>query len=514
MDGHQLYINLVEHLPFGLMIWQLDDSEDTNTFRLLAVNPMARRILGLPASETTNSIEPCVDPFPAFLKIEPPEVYADIVRSGIAKDLGEIRYRNDQAVETICLAKAFPLPQQQVGVLFEDVTERRQAEEALRQLEQKLLFHWRQTPLAVIEWDTQFSIVEWNPAAEKIFGYSRREVLGQHTVELIVSAEFRAEVQAIWERSMKLKLSVSRLIQNITHTERRISCEWHCTPLLDEGKQVIGMLSLVQDVTDRRRAEIELRQFAERLAQSNRELQDFASVASHDLQEPLRKIQAFGDRLYTQYRHILPEQGQDYLQRMQNAAQRMQTLINDLLALSRIGTEARSFAPVSLTTIVQDVLLDLEVRIQQTGAAIEVADLPTINADPIQMRQLLQNLISNALKFHQTGVSPHVQIRSHILSSAPNLTADASDQAVCQIQVIDNGIGFDEKYLDRIFTIFQRLHGRNEYEGTGVGLAICRKIVERHGGSITAHSVPGQGATFVVTLPLHSATHLDRKNLL
>jgi light-regulated signal transduction histidine kinase (bacteriophytochrome) len=239
------------------------------------------------------------------------------------------------------------------------------------------------------------------------------------------------------------------------------------------------------------------------LTRSNTELEKFAHVASHDLQEPLRKIIAFGDRLKAKYSEALPDQGYDYLDRMQNAAQRMQALINDLLMLSRITTKAQPFVLVNLNDVVRDVLSDLEVRIEQTQGQIEVGELPTVEADPLQMHQLLQNLISNALKFHPKDKPPQIKIDSQLFHA--KLQQSNTNSALpthCQIRLEDNGIGFDEKYLESIFNAFHRLHPRTEYEGTGMGLAICRKIVERHNGNITAKSVLGQGSTFIVILPL------------
>ncbi len=279
------------------------------------------------------------------------------------------------------------------------------------------------------------------------------------------------------------------------------------TELLQQLSEQIG-LALAQAQL----LEIEKRHHLE-LARSNAELQEFAYVASHDLQEPLRKIQAFGDRLKIKYGEVLTDQGRDYLERMQNAAIRMEALIDDLLTLSRVTTRAQPFMPTNLTQVVQEVLSDLEVRIQQTGGRIEVGELPTLEADPIQMRQLLQNLIGNALKFHRAEEPPAIKIYSQRLTERERRPTDSEAGARtratgmnsserCQIFIEDNGIGFDEKYTSRIFNAFQRLHGRSEYEGTGMGLAICRKIVERHDGSITAQSVLGQGSTFVVTLPL------------
>ena len=260
------------------------------------------------------------------------------------------------------------------------------------------------------------------------------------------------------------------------------------------------------EIVERRQAEERLRATAVQLERSNRELQDFAYVASHDLQEPLRKVQAFGDRLKAACFKGLGVEGRDYLERMHAAAKRMQVLIDDLLAFSRVTTKANPFEPVDLNQVVREVLSDLEVRVQQTGAQVELNDLPMIEADPIQMRQLFQNLIGNALKFHQESQPPMVKVRGRTLNQPSGQNGHVND--VCQIEVEDNGIGFDEKYLDRIFVLFQRLHGRSAYEGTGIGLAICRKIADRHSGSITARSAPGRGATFIITIPLKQKTEL------
>jgi len=238
----------------------------------------------------------------------------------------------------------------------------------------------------------------------------------------------------------------------------------------------------------------------EELARSNEELQNFASIASHDLQEPLRKIQAFGDRLSSST--DLSSDSELYLERMLNAAGRMRALIDDLLTYSRVTTKAKPFKRVSLKRITREVISDMEVRIEETGAQIKVGSLPTIDADEIQMRQVLQNLIANAIKFRREGVKPEIGVYSTM-----DMTAEPS---TVTISVQDNGIGFDEKYADRIFTIFQRLHGRNEYEGTGIGLAVVRKIAERHGGTVAVESVIGKGSRFDITLPMRHR-ELQRK---
>lgn len=245
-----------------------------------------------------------------------------------------------------------------------------------------------------------------------------------------------------------------------------------------------------QELAVRKRAEEKLQRYATELERSNQELQNFASIASHDLQEPLRKIIIFGDRLKTNYAPLLGDQGRDYLQRMQNAARRMQLFIEDLLQYSRVTSQAKPFEPTDLKRVVQEVISDLEARISQCQGRVEVGELPIVKADKLQMRQLFQNLIANALKFHREGEVPIVRIRSQRVR-----------EGYWRVEVEDNGIGFEERYLDRIFKPFQRLHGRGEYEGTGMGLAICQKIVLRHGGEITAKSEVGKGSIFIIKLP-------------
>jgi light-regulated signal transduction histidine kinase (bacteriophytochrome) len=260
-----------------------------------------------------------------------------------------------------------------------------------------------------------------------------------------------------------------------------------------------GSVATYEDVTQAVRAEEALRDYAARLERSNRELEDFASIASHDLQEPLRKIEAFGDRLLARCAGEISDNGRVYIDRMQDAAGRMRCLINDLLSYSRVTTKARPFATVDLDRIAREVMSDLQVAIEQADARIVLGELPAIEADATQMRQLLQNLLSNALKFRCAGRTAEVQLRARLYT--PERSGHRAAPLLCEITVADNGIGFKQDYAERIFGIFQRLHGRSEYPGTGIGLATCRKILERHGGTITASGKPDQGATFVCILP-------------
>jgi light-regulated signal transduction histidine kinase (bacteriophytochrome) len=294
-------------------------------------------------------------------------------------------------------------------------------------------------------------------------------------------------------------------------------------PIRDDSGVIIGTVEVAYNITDRKKAEkalhaanqrLELqnrhleaieRQLAFRnteLERSNKDLEQFAYSASHDLQEPLRKVMAFGSLLREEYGEKLPVEGRQYVEYMRDATQRMQELIGDMLTYSRVATkQVKPFSPVNMDETVRTVLSDLEVRIRETEAMVDVAELPTIEADPTQMRQLLQNLIGNAIKFHKPDARPHVTVRGQ--SPADDAVNDAGlSSPSCRIVVQDNGIGFDQKYAERIFGVFQRLHQRHEYPGSGIGLAICRRIVERHGGTITAEGRLGEGATFIIHLPM------------
>lgn len=314
-------------------------------------------------------------------------------------------------------------------------------------------------------------------------------IAGNVVLTLMVLAAFLLVRQQLQVRH----LLTSQLRQVNEELEQRVE---HRTQALRATNESLGI-----EIQERTRLEEQAVKYAEELKRSNKELEQFASVASHDLQEPLRKIQAFSDRLHSRYVHQLDDNGREYLDRIQSSASRMRRLIEDLLAFSRVGTRGKPFVPVDLQQVAQGVLADLEERLTNTGGHIELDTLPSIVADELQMRQLLLNLLANALKFQRPGVPPVVHVTSRLVPPI-----DPESPEMLEIIVRDEGIGFEQQYAERIFQLFQRLHGRNEYDGTGMGLAICRKIAERHGGSIAAQGVPGEGATFTVLLPV---THSD-----
>lgn len=423
------------------------------------------------------------------------------------------------------LVSAFPLRNsfgniERAVTTVVDVTEQRKAENTLRERERE--FRTMVDSIPQLAWmaDDKGEIFWYNQRWYEYTGTTFEEMQREgwraihhpdHTDWVSRQIKQSFETGDFWEDSFPIRSKTGEYRHFLSQA----------VPIRDESGKVVRWFGTSTDITEQLRVreaearairELAAREAAEareeqlrlhtiELERSNRELEEFAYIASHDLQEPLRKISTFADLVLEEDGGRLGESGRLYLQRVQHAAVRMSRLIKDLLAFSRVRTKALPFETVQLNIVMAEVLSDLEVLIKRTGGRIEFDELPTIEADPVQMRQLLQNLIGNALKFHQPGVPPVVKVCSR-LETSTHLT-EADSRSICRIEVRDNGIGFEEKYIDRIFAPFQRLHRRDQYEGTGIGLAICRRIVERHGGTITARSEPGKGSLMIVQLPVH-----------
>jgi PAS domain S-box-containing protein len=489
-------------------------------------NVGAERMLGYAAADVMNKITPAdiSDPQEVIarakvlsVELETPiapgfEALVFKASRGI-EDIYELTYIRKDGSRFPAVVSVTALRDAQGGIIGylligTDNTARKQIEAEQLQLGQRLRDHQFYTRSlfeanidALMTTDPSGIITDINKPMEALTGCTRDELIGAPFKNYFTDPD-RAEA------GIKLVLSKKKVTNyELTARDRDAKetvVSYNATTFYDRDRRLQGVFAAARDITDRKRVEEKLKLYSDKLERSNRELQDFAQVASHDLQEPLRKILSFGDRLNTRAGESLDPDSQDYLQRMCNAAARMQTLINDLMAFSRVEIKGQAFVPTDLGVIAKEVSADLETRIEQAGGRVEIEELPTIDADPMQMRQLLQNLIGNSLKYFRPGVPPVVRISCQKPEARQPESLDeiAPARQFCEILVNDNGIGFDEKYLDRIFTVFQRLHKKGEYEGTGVGLAICRKIVDRHSGTITARSSPGQGATFVVTLPV------------
>lgn len=347
---------------------------------------------------------------------------------------------------------------------------------------------------AIVSIDEDHRITLFNQGAEEIFGYTADEAIGEELEILLPEGVQQLHAAHVREFSNSDEAS-RRMGERGDIYGRRKNGELFPAEASISKQTVEGRwyyTAVLRDVTEARQIQDQLERSNEQLARSNEELEHFAAAASHDLQEPLRKIRAFGERLESRYAEQLPDRGRDYLERMRDAAGRMSRLIDDLLSFSRITTRAEPFEPVDFEAVLEEVVQDLEMRIERTDGVVDVGDLPDIEADRTQIRMAFQNLVANALKFHREDVPPVVEVG----------TEPADEPGVCRIYVEDNGAGFDEKYLDRIFDVFERLHGRGVYEGTGMGLAIVRKIVDRHGGDIEVDSTPGAGSKFTISLPV------------
>jgi two-component system, LuxR family, sensor kinase FixL len=473
-----------------------------------SVNPAAAHIFGYQPTEIIgNNV--------SMLMPEPDHSLHDTYienyhRTGVGQIIGKGREvlgkKKDGSVFPFLLSiSEVKLQDKQIFTgIIHDISELKKTEAALRESESRINSIIQTAVDGIITIDTRGVIEMINPSACKLFGYDAFEVLGRKINMLMPEPDRSLHdnyMHHYHETGEQRIIGIGREVSGLKKDGTIFPLYLSISEVqLADRKVYTGF---IHDITRQKVSEERLRRYAAELERSNRELQDFAYVSSHDLQEPLRKIQAFGDRLKMKEYENLSEQGKDYVDRMLNAANRMQNLINDLLTFSRVTSKAKPFVKTDLNQILQEVLSDLEIAIERSGAEIETSSLPVMQAEPTQMRQLLQNLISNSIKFRKDDEKPHIKVYAKELQLQAHLTSTPGDELV-ELHIEDNGIGFDEKYLDRIFNIFQRLEGQ-KYEGSGIGLAICRKIAIRHGGDITAKSKPGEGTHFIVTL---SRNHL------
>jgi len=376
-------------------------------------------------------------------------------------------------------------------VVARDVSEERRLRAALRDADARFTGIISISTDAIVSADEDQRIMFFNQGAEQVFGYSAEEAIGQ-PLEILIPHRHRpghaAQVETFGEGTVEARRMGERgQISGLRSNGDVFPADASISRYFIGGRRIYT--AVLRDSTERQRTEEALARQAEDLARSNADLEQFAYVASHDLQEPLRMVASYTQLLARRYRDKLDEDAHEFIGYAVDGVTRMQALINDLLAYSRVGTRGVDFSRVDLDAVLDRVLTTLGPAMEEQGATVIRDPLPAVRADSGQMGQLFQNLIGNAIKFRRPDAPPVVRISA------------ARQDAEWVFSVSDNGIGMDAGYADRIFVIFQRLHNRTEYPGTGIGLAICKKIVERHGGRIWFTSLPGEGTTFFFALP-------------
>jgi PAS domain S-box-containing protein len=365
-----------------------------------------------------------------------------------------------------------------------DITARKQAEDSLRDSELRFRAVSESAIEGILSLESSGAIRYWNPGAERLFGLSAAEAVGLPVARVIPDEAIAKYMAPDADRGIGTRFETQGTRKDGSAVPVEVSLSsWVTT------QGVRSFTVIVRDITERKRAERALEAKNEELARSNQELEQFAYVASHDLQEPLRMVSNYTQLLGRRYRDKLDGDANEFIDFAVDGAKRMQELIHDLLQYARVGTRGKEFKPMPVARIVADALANLTSAIEEAGAELVVDPLPTVSCDASQIAQVFQNLLGNAVKFRRPGQRPIVRI-----------SATRADRAWA-FSVQDNGIGIDRKYFDRIFQMFQRLHTRGEYSGTGIGLSLCKKIIERHGGRIRVESEPGRGTTFAFTIP-------------
>ena len=492
---------ILDNIPAGVFVSEAvrDESGAITDFWIVEANPMALKTVGRSREAVVgHRTSVC---FPNGYENGVFERYCDVVETRQVFRYDIERQENDEPVWID--TRLAPHGHNRVITSLIDVTPLRVATRQQQQQADLLASITRETLTAIVVHEairnadgqiTDYRITFANPKAAEWMHYSVAELLTKTLSDVypeVMQSHFAEQYRQVIETGQP------------TRFEERVSDQWFDFSVVKLGD---GFVASAVNTTQSYHQRQQLEALNHELIRSNENLQQFAYVASHDLQEPLRKIHAFGDLLQQQYDGQLSPDAQDIVHRMQSAARRASTLIRDLLAYSRVSTDRQPLKQLSLATVLTDVLEDLDFALREVGGHVQLAQLPTLPGDPIQLRQLFHNLLSNAIKFRQPNQPPVIaigaeSIRADALPENRVVVGKLPDQPFWKITVQDNGIGFDAQHNERIFQLFQRLHGKNRYAGTGIGLAIARRVAENHGGFIIVESTPGAGAAFSVYLP-------------
>ena len=489
-ESARKFLSVIESIGDMLFITDLD-------LKLVNVNEVAAHLLGFDDKERlvgTNIMEAIVERDRNRLAVDTGKALANRPINDILEYTLVSKYGREFDVEakTEMLLDCAGMP---AGLIItaRDVTERKRMQEALRMSEEKLRTMFESMRDGIVLTDVKGTIVEVNDATVKMHGYTdRKQVIGRNGIELVAKKDQAKVMEAAVRQS---KGETPKEIAEI-HTLVRVDgtefeSESSRSILRDSAGRVIGFIAVERDITERKHMQEQLQRTLEELKRSNTELQQFAYVASHDLQEPLRMVSSYVQLLSRRYKGKLDSNADEFIEFAVDGSNRMQIMIQALLSYSRVGTRGKPPEPTDCENILDQTMKNLQAAITEKNAEVTHDPLPTIMADGVQMVQLFQNLIGNGIKFQQEGQRPHVHI------SVEDAGAD------WMFSFSDNGIGIDPEFKERIFVIFQRLHGREKYPGTGIGLSVCKRIVERHGGTIWVESEPGKGATFKFAIPKH-----------
>jgi len=498
-QSEERFRTLFENIGDGVAIFKAEN--DGNDFTFLDFNKAGESIEKITRHDVIG--RNIVDVFPGIKKFGLFDVLQTVWKSGVSQHY-PVSFYKDERITGWRDNFVYKLPSGEIVTVYRDETERKQMEEALRDSEQRLKTVLEGSPIPTFVIDRDHRVQYWNKALEELSGTGAQTVTGTKKPWKALYNEERATLADLLvdERFSEL----SKWYSGKFHESQIITGAYEAIDFFpnlgDEGKwlrstasilksskgHIIGAIETFEDITDRKNAEDSLHERSEALERSNQELEKFAYVASHDLQEPLRMVSSYMQLLSRRYEGKIDADADEFISFAVDGAKRMQILINDLLAYSRIGTRGREFEPVPCEEVLGLALVNLLTVIEETESVVTHDELPTVMADKTQLVQLFQNLISNAIKFRSDK-----QPRVHVSAK------HKENEWIFSIK--DNGIGIDPRYEDRIFEVFQRLHGRGQYSGTGIGLAICKKIVERHGGLIRLQSEEGEGATFYFSLP-------------